>query len=52
MDILVVEDVIDTGQGIAAYDLGYGFEQFWPANHSCDRNSGGTGVGLAIGRLW
>ncbi|HEY9642518.1 MAG TPA: ATP-binding protein, partial [Coleofasciculaceae cyanobacterium] len=42
--------VIDTGQGIAEADLPHVFERFWRADRSRDRNSGGTGIGLAICR--
>jgi signal transduction histidine kinase len=42
--------VIDTGQGIAEADLPHVFERFWRADRSRNRNSGGTGVGLAICR--
>lgn len=42
--------VIDTGQGIAMEDLPHVFERFWRADRSRDRNSGGTGIGLAICR--
>jgi signal transduction histidine kinase len=42
--------VVDTGQGIAAEDLPHVFERFWRADRSRDRNSGGTGIGLAICR--
>jgi signal transduction histidine kinase len=42
--------VIDTGQGIAEADLPHVFERFWRADRSRNRNSGGTGIGLAICR--
>lgn len=42
--------VADTGVGIAAADIPHVFERFWRADPSRDRNSGGTGVGLAICR--
>lgn len=42
--------VIDTGEGISAQDLPHVFERFWRADRSRDRNSGGTGIGLAICR--
>lgn len=42
--------VIDTGKGIAPEDLPHVFERFWRADRSRDRQSGGTGVGLAICR--
>ncbi|MBD2022695.1 HAMP domain-containing histidine kinase [Leptolyngbya sp. FACHB-36] len=42
--------VIDTGYGIADEDLPHVFERFWRADRSRDRNSGGTGIGLAISR--
>lgn len=42
--------VIDTGKGIAAEDLPHVFERFWRSDRSRDRNSGGTGIGLAISR--
>lgn len=42
--------VEDTGQGIAEDDLPHVFERFWRADRSRDRNSGGTGIGLAICR--
>lgn len=42
--------VADTGEGIAPDDVPHVFERFWRADRSRDRNSGGTGIGLAICR--
>lgn len=42
--------VIDTGHGIAPEDLPHVFERFFRADRSRARNSGGTGIGLAISR--
>ena len=42
--------VIDTGKGIDTKDLPHVFERFWRADRSRNRNSGGTGIGLAICR--
>ncbi len=42
--------VVDTGVGIAPEDLPHVFERFWRADKSRNRNSGGTGIGLAITR--
>lgn len=42
--------VSDTGQGIAKEDLPYVFERFWRSGIASDRNSRGSGIGLAISR--
>ena len=42
--------VKDTGQGIASEDLPHVFERFWRSGLATDRNSRGSGVGLAISR--
>ncbi|MCA0306955.1 MAG: HAMP domain-containing histidine kinase [Actinobacteria bacterium] len=42
--------VTDTGDGIAAEHLPHVFERFYRADTARDRDSGGTGVGLAISR--
>lgn len=42
--------VEDTGIGISPTDLPHVFERFWRADKSRDRDSGGTGIGLAITR--
>jgi signal transduction histidine kinase len=42
--------VQDTGQGITAEDLPHVFERFWRSDRSRSRQSGGTGIGLAITR--
>lgn len=40
----------DTGVGIAPEDLPYIFERFWRSGKASDRNSRGSGIGLAISR--
>jgi signal transduction histidine kinase len=42
--------VSDTGDGIEAEHLPHIFERFYRADTARDRDSGGTGVGLAISR--
>lgn len=42
--------VIDEGIGIAAPDLPLIFERFYRADHSRDRRTGGSGIGLTIAR--
>ncbi|HQY99000.1 MAG TPA: ATP-binding protein [Propionicimonas sp.] len=46
----VAFEVADTGDGIAAEHLPHIFERFYRADSARDRDSGGTGVGLAISR--
>jgi signal transduction histidine kinase len=41
-------EVVDTGKGIQVEDLPFVFNRFYRADHSRSRNSGGTGIGLAI----
>lgn len=42
--------VSDTGHGIAPEDLPHVFERFWRSGIARERNSRGTGIGLAISR--
>lgn len=46
----VLIEVADTGDGIPAEHLPHVFERFYRADTARDRDSGGTGVGLAISR--
>ena len=50
VDNLVWLAVSDTGQGIAPEDLAHVFERFWRSGLASDRNSKGSGIGLAISR--
>ncbi len=43
-------EVSDTGVGIAPEDLPHIFERFWRSGKASDRNSRGSGFGLAISR--
>jgi two-component system, OmpR family, sensor histidine kinase BaeS len=42
--------IADTGLGIAAADLPKVFDRFWRADHSRNRGTGGSGLGLPIAR--
>ena len=42
--------VIDTGQGINPQELPHIFERFWRSGSARERNSMGSGIGLAISR--
>ena len=42
--------VIDTGQGIPPQELPHIFERFWRSGSARERNSTGSGIGLAISR--
>ncbi|HVK26510.1 MAG TPA: ATP-binding protein [Actinokineospora sp.] len=46
----VVIEVADTGPGIAADDLPQVFNRFWRAEKSRSRQTGGSGLGLAVVR--
>ncbi|MEU5877892.1 HAMP domain-containing sensor histidine kinase [Spirillospora sp. NPDC047279] len=47
-DVLI--EVADTGPGIAAEHLPYVFDRFWRAEKSRSRQTGGSGLGLAVVR--
>jgi two-component system OmpR family sensor kinase len=47
---VVIFEVADSGQGIAAEDLPHVFERFWRADRSRSRDQGGSGLGLAIAK--
>jgi signal transduction histidine kinase len=49
-DGFAVADVRDTGAGIPAEDIEHVFDRFYRADHARSRESGGAGLGLAIGR--
>ena len=49
-DGFAVADVRDTGAGIAPDDIGHIFDRFYRADDSRSRESGGAGLGLAIGK--
>lgn len=46
----VVVEVADTGEGIPQADLPYIFERFYRADAARARDTGGSGIGLAISR--
>lgn len=45
-----VVEVVDTGEGIPEADLPYIFERFYRADAARARDTGGSGVGLAVSR--
>jgi signal transduction histidine kinase len=47
---LAVVEVADTGEGIPAADLPYVFERFYRADAARARDTGGSGIGLAVSR--
>jgi signal transduction histidine kinase len=48
-DSLVIE-VADTGEGIPERDIPYVFERFYRADAARARDTGGSGIGLAVSR--
>ncbi|OEH86095.1 hypothetical protein BHU72_14305 [Desulfuribacillus stibiiarsenatis] len=47
-DDIITLKIIDTGLGISAEDLPYIFERFYRGDKSRNRETGGSGIGLAI----
>ena len=45
-----IVEVTDTGEGIPAADLPYIFERFYRADSARARETGGSGIGLAVSR--
>jgi two-component system sensor histidine kinase BaeS len=45
-----VVEVVDTGEGIPEADLPYVFERFYRADAARARDTGGSGIGLAVSR--
>jgi two-component system sensor histidine kinase BaeS len=40
--------VADTGIGMTSEEVSHAFDRFWRADSSRNRNTGGSGVGLAV----
>src|SRR5262249_15242183 len=49
-DGFVIVKVADTGRGISESDLPFVFEKFYRGDDARDRTSGGSGLGLSIGK--